>query len=154
MSRYPNIDRLFNEWHRATKAADIDALMAIYAEDAVFESPTITLVLGRPVGVVKGRKEIGDLLREVYKKLTGKNEWYRTGDYFSNGKQLVWEYPRETPNGQQAEIIEVMVDDGASTKHFIDHAYLNGFVLFHLVGNRLTQYLVVALTVQVPYLLR
>ena len=38
----------------------------------------------------------------------GLGRWYRTGLFFSNGRQLVWEYPRETPDGDQVDLVEVM----------------------------------------------
>ena len=31
-----------------------------------------------------------------------------TGTFFANGRQLVWEYPRETPQGDQVDLVEVM----------------------------------------------
>jgi hypothetical protein len=34
--------------------------------------------------------------------------WYRTGVYLANGKLLMWEYPRQTPDGEQIDIMEVM----------------------------------------------
>jgi hypothetical protein len=110
----PAIERIFREWHQATKDRDIEKLMSLYAEDAVFESPTATLVLHHSDGIIKGRAAIGELLREVYRKLaSGKgSEWYRTGAYHTDGKSLVWEYPRETPSGQQPEILEVMEIEG------------------------------------------
>jgi hypothetical protein len=46
--------------------------------------------------------------------------WYRTGTFFSNGRQLVWEYPREAPDGDQVDILEVMdIEDGLITHHRI-----------------------------------
>jgi steroid Delta-isomerase len=33
---------------------------------------------------------------------------YRTGTFFSNGRQLTWEYPRHTPHGDQVDLVEMM----------------------------------------------
>ncbi|EGR7295558.1 hypothetical protein I7969_004257 [Salmonella enterica] len=35
-------------------------------------------------------------------------QWYRTGTLFVNGHQLVWEYPRNAPQGEQTDLIEMM----------------------------------------------
>ena len=48
----------------------------------------------RPVGFRKFRNELA--------------RWYRTGTFFSNGRQLTWEYPRATPQGDQVDLVEVM----------------------------------------------
>jgi hypothetical protein len=38
----------------------------------------------------------------------GLGRWYRTGHFFANGRQLTWEYPRATPDGNQIDLVEVM----------------------------------------------
>jgi ketosteroid isomerase-like protein len=42
-------------WLRAFNAADIDAIMAHYAEDVEHASPTVVRLLGEPSGVVRGK---------------------------------------------------------------------------------------------------
>ena len=45
--------------------------------------------------------------------------WYRTGKYFITGDVLVWEYPRQTPDGEQVDILELMeirIGDGLELK--------------------------------------
>ena len=81
--------------------------------------PTAILALGQSKGIVKGRAEIRAYFEMVYSKISrSANQWYRTGTYFSDGHQLVWEYPRETPDGEQADILEVMeIKDGFITHH-------------------------------------
>ena len=45
-------------------------------------------------------------------------EWYRDGTFFSNGKVLQWEYPRQTPTGDQTDIFESMdMNDGLIAHH-------------------------------------
>ena len=43
--------------------------------------------------------------------------WYRDGCYFVTGDTLVWEYPRQTPDGDQVDILEVMRLEGGKIKH-------------------------------------
>lgn len=35
--------------------------------------------------------------------------WWREEHFFSAGNTLIWEYPRITPDGDQMDIVEVMV---------------------------------------------
>ena len=64
-------------------------------------------------GIVRGRPEIERFFAGVFE--LNKDvfaEWYRTGTYFTDGRVLIWEYPRQTPNGQQAGLVESMdLDD-------------------------------------------
>jgi len=119
MSTDAAIKRIFDEWHRATVSGDLDALAGFYAADAVFESPTAILALGQSKGIVKGKAQIRAYFEMVYRKISrSANQWYRAGTYFSDGHQLIWEYPRETPSGEQADILEVMeIKDGLITHH-------------------------------------
>ena len=42
----------------------------------------------------------------------------RTITFFANGRQLTWEYPRATPDGDQIDLVEVMdVCGGLITHH-------------------------------------
>ena len=42
---------------------------------------------------------------------------FRTG-FFSDGRVIMWEYPRATPQGDQMELVEVMeVRDGLIQRH-------------------------------------
>jgi hypothetical protein len=45
--------------------------------------------------------------------------WHRApGVFFANGRQLVWEYPRATPQGDQIDLVEVMdIADGRIAHH-------------------------------------
>jgi steroid delta-isomerase len=112
------IKHVYEGWHEATKARDVPGLGALYAEDATFESASVLTVWSdHGSGVLHGRAEIAKFLGEVYRKgIFG--QWYRTATYFSNGRQLIWEYPRETPDGQQTDLVEVMeLEDGLIVRH-------------------------------------
>jgi len=46
--------------------------------------------------------------------------WYRSGQYLASGDLLVWEYPRQTPDGEQIDILELMqLKDGLIWRHRI-----------------------------------
>lgn len=50
--------QLAEEWVAAWNAHDLDAIMALYAPDVVFQTPTIIDTLGIPDGRVTGRQEL------------------------------------------------------------------------------------------------
>ncbi|MFL9990095.1 nuclear transport factor 2 family protein, partial [Paraburkholderia sediminicola] len=63
----------------------------------------------RTEGILKGKAEIRPFFEAGLRKLQNDlGRWYRTGTFFSNGRQLTWEYPRDTPQGDQVDLVEVM----------------------------------------------
>jgi ketosteroid isomerase-like protein len=112
--------RIHEDWHAAVVARDLDALMSLYADDAVLETPLVVATLpAHGSGVLHGKAAIGAFfaagLRNPDNPL---GRWYRSGLFFSNGRQLVWEYPRATPDGDQVDLVEVMdLRDGVIAHH-------------------------------------
>jgi steroid Delta-isomerase len=101
---------IYDRWHETIVSRDLEGLMALYAEDAILETPLILITLTDPAqGILCGKSEIRPFFEAGFRKL-GKqlNRWHRTGLFFSNGRQLTWEYPRETPQGDQVDLVEVM----------------------------------------------
>ncbi|MCR5898359.1 MULTISPECIES: nuclear transport factor 2 family protein [Burkholderia] len=119
---HPDADarHIYEGWHAAVVARDVDALMALYTDDAVLETPLIVVTLpDHGSGVLHGKAAIGAFfaagLRNPGSRL---GRWYRTGLFFSNGRQLTWEYPRATPEGDQVDLVEVMdLRDGLIAHH-------------------------------------
>jgi hypothetical protein len=56
------VERVYFEWDRAWSNDDLDAMIELYAPDAVLESPLIPYLQGGGNGVLKGREEIRKLL--------------------------------------------------------------------------------------------
>lgn len=113
------VRHVFEQWHKTILDRDLDGLVALYAEDGIFESPAVLALNGGTDGILRGRPAIKSYFEVFFRKLD-KNvaEWFRTGVYFSNGKTLQWEYPRETPRGDQTEILELMdLKDGLIAHH-------------------------------------
>ena len=53
------ICHVYERWHESIKVRDLDGLMALYAEDAVFETPFILVVhKDKTEGVLKGKADI------------------------------------------------------------------------------------------------
>lgn len=101
---------IHDRWQTTIVQKDVDGLIALYAEDAIFETPAILVTLtDRKEGVLRGRGEIRSFFEAGFRKLGNElSRWYRTGEFFSNGRQLIWEYPREAPKGDQVDLVEVM----------------------------------------------
>jgi len=104
------IRHVYERWHETIVARGLDGLTALYAEDAVFETPFILAILkDKTEGILKGRAAIRAFFEAGFRNpQSGLGRWYRTGTFFANGRQLVWEYPRETPQGDQVDLVEVM----------------------------------------------
>lgn len=109
---------VYAEWHRRTRAGDVDGLLELYAPDAVLESPLVPRLLDQPSGVLRGR----DQLREFFECGTQARphelvRFWRTGRYSFDGRTLIWEYPRKTPDGDQLDLAEVMDLSGSLITH-------------------------------------
>jgi ketosteroid isomerase-like protein len=112
------VEQIYFAWDDALSRNDKDALLALYTPDAVIESPLIPHVLKLERGVVHGRAEIQRLLDEVAARKPPARRFHRTG-YLTDGKRLIWEYPRETPDGDQMDFVEAMElnDQGLIQRH-------------------------------------
>jgi hypothetical protein len=128
--------RIHRRWHECATTRDIDGLLALYAEDAVLESPLVPALFDdRASGILHGRDQLRDFLSAgARSRPIDLVRWYRTDKWLTDGERLlVWEYPRETPNGDQVEIVEVMeLEDGLIQRHRIYWGWLGAGLL---VGN-------------------
>jgi steroid delta-isomerase len=113
------IRRIYERWHATVVGRDLDGLMALYAEDAIFETPLILATMkDRNEGILRGKAEIAPFFDAAFRKAQGGlGRWYRTGTFFANGRQLTWEYPRQTPEGDQVDLVEVMDIAGGLISH-------------------------------------
>ncbi|MET4634896.1 nuclear transport factor 2 family protein [Kaistia defluvii] len=128
------IRRIYEQWHETVIGRDITGLMALYAEDAILESPLVSAVQpGLGSGVLQGKADIRDFFAAGFRSPSnGLGRWYRTGTFFANGRQLTWEYPRTTPDGDQIDLVEVMdVAAGLITHHRVYW----GWVGFRTLSN-------------------
>jgi hypothetical protein len=132
------IRHVHGQWHAAVRGRDLDGLMALYAEDAILETPLILATLSdRTEGVLKGRREIRSFFEAGLRKLGNDlGRWYRTDTFFSDGRQLVWEYPRETPQGDQVDLVEVMdLKDGLIAHHRVYWGWVGFKALVAALGK-------------------
>ena len=116
------VEQIFELWHSYAQERNTVGLLSLYAEDAVFESPLVPAILDDArSGVLHGKKEIERFLSEGTQRRPNELvKWYRTGEYLTDGRMLVWEYPRETPDGEQIDILELMIiEQGLIAQHRI-----------------------------------
>ena len=108
------VRHIYERWHATTTSQDLGGLMALYAEHAVFESPTVLAQFPD-----RDRGEIEQLFARNFTNLRKEfSELYRTGLFFSNGRHLTWEYPRLTPRGAQVDLFESMdIENGLIVYH-------------------------------------
>ena len=112
---------IYEKWHKYAKERETKALVELYAEDAVLESPLVPILMNKDSGILRGKTEILAFLNEGTRRRPNELvRWYRTGKYFITGDVLVWEYPRQTPDGEQVDILELMeIRDGLIVNHRI-----------------------------------
>ena len=116
------VEQIFELWHSYAQERNTEGLLSLYAEDAVVESPLVPAILDDArSGVLHGKKEIERFLSEGTQRRPNELvKWYRTGEYLTDGRMLVWEYPRETPDGEQIDILELMIiEQGLIAQHRI-----------------------------------
>jgi hypothetical protein len=113
------IEHIYHEWDKALSSNNMSALLKLYAQDAIIESPLIPHLLKKERGICTGHKEIRELLAIVAERKPPKRQYYRS-DFLTDGKRkFMWEYPRSTPQGDQMDFVEVMElnDDGLIQYH-------------------------------------
>lgn len=115
--------RIHREWHERAMNFDTEGLLELYAEMAVLESPLVPAILDhKRDGVLRGHDELRQFFEEGAKRRPNDLvRWYRTNEWLTDGRRmLVWEYPRETPDGDQVDLAEVMeIADGMIQLHRI-----------------------------------
>jgi len=97
-------ERIYHDWDEALSNDDVEALLALYAPDAVLESPAVPLTL----------------LERVAARKPSLRTYYRTGFLTDGNRTMIFEYPRDTPDGEQMDFVEVMeIADGLIQRHCV-----------------------------------
>lgn len=101
------VERVYFAWDEALASNNVEGLLALYAADCRLESPVIPHLLGAQRGVIDGREELRPLLEKVAERKPPVRRYVRT-PYLTDGRRLIWEYPRETADGDQMDFVESM----------------------------------------------
>jgi steroid Delta-isomerase len=112
---------IYDEWNEGFHTKDLDRVMALYAEDAVIETPAVLANYpDAPDGILRSREKIRALFAKNLQVLsTTFQGLYRPVQFFSDGKYLTWEYPCATPSGgAQVDLFESMdIENGLIAYH-------------------------------------
>lgn len=111
-----DVERIYHEWNKALAAKDIDALVDLYNEDATLESPLVRHLLKTEQGICKGTEELRRLLTILFQCQPEIRRFHRA-NFFTDGKNIIWEYPRESPDGEQMDFVEVMQLQNSKIQH-------------------------------------
>jgi ketosteroid isomerase-like protein len=74
-SSFPEIDRIYREWDEALSKNDATALLALYAPDAVLESPLVSHLTGTREGICRGREDLKKLFEIVATRKPTVSRW-------------------------------------------------------------------------------
>jgi hypothetical protein len=100
-------ERIYHLWDEALGAKDVEAAIALYAPDCDLESPLVRHLLKSEDGIVAGREKLRAFVQIVFEHQPAVRQRYRKG-FFTDGRTLMWEYPRAKPDGEQMDFAEVM----------------------------------------------
>lgn len=122
-------ERIYHAWDEALGNKDVEASLALYAEDATLESPLVRDLQQSERGVIEGKAALRRFVETVFRTQPPQRKRYRHG-FFTDGTRLIWEYPRRAADGEQFDLVEVMeLKDGLIQHHRV---YWGWFGIKHL----------------------
>jgi ketosteroid isomerase-like protein len=111
------IERIYKLWDEALGRRDLEAALALYADDASIESPLVQHLMKTPEGIVQGKDSLRAFITRVFRNPPPQRKRFRTG-FFTDGRVVTWEYPRAAPDGGQMDLVEVMeIENGLILRH-------------------------------------
>lgn len=111
------IDFIYRAWDERLCKNDAEGLLQLYAVDASLESPLVPHLMRTASGILRGHGELRPFFQKLAERKPELRRYYRAG-YFTDGRILMWEYPREAPDGEQMDFAEVMeISDGLIQRH-------------------------------------
>ena len=116
-SQRQDIERIYRLWDEALGKKDLEAALALYAEDASIESPLVRHLMNTSEGVIQGKENLRRFIAKVFQTNPAQRKRFKQG-FFSDGRVLTWEYPRSSPDGEQMDLVEIMeIEDGLIRRH-------------------------------------
>ena len=110
-------ERIHKLWDDALGNKDLEASLSLYADGATIESPLVQHLMKTKEGIVRGKDELRRFITLVFQTNPPQRKRFKTG-FFSDGRVIMWEYPRAAPEGDQMELVEVMdIGDGLIQRH-------------------------------------
>jgi len=110
-------ERIYRLWDDALGKKDLEASLALYADDASIESPLVQHLMKTKEGVVQGKEKLREFIARVFRTNPPQRKRFKQG-FFTDGRVLTWEYPRVSPGGDQMDLVEVMeIEGGLIRRH-------------------------------------
>jgi len=110
-------ERIYRLWDDALGKKDIEASLSLYADDASIESPLVQHLMKSSEGVVQGKERLREFITRVFQTNPKQRKRFKQG-FFTDGRALTWEYPRNSPDGDQMDLVEVMeIEGGLIRRH-------------------------------------
>lgn len=108
------------QWLAAFNAGDVEALIELYAEDAVHESPKVRKAMPGSEGKLKGKAAMRDWWQQAFNRLPGMS--YELTALTSDSSRAVIEYVRRAPGEQPLAVAEAFeVRDGKIVHSVVHH---------------------------------
>jgi predicted SnoaL-like aldol condensation-catalyzing enzyme len=112
-----DIERIYHAWDDALGKRDLEASLSLYADDASIESPLVQHLMKQRDGTVQGKDALRKFIAKVFETNPPQRKRFKQG-FFTDGRVLTWEYPRNSPDGDQMDLVEVMeIEDGQIRRH-------------------------------------
>ena len=116
-ARQNDAERICKLWDEALGNKDLEASLALYADDAYIESPLVQHLMKTPTGIVQGKDNLRAFIARVFQTNPSQRKRFKQG-FFTDGRIVTWEYPRVSPDGDQMELVEIMeIDSGLIQRH-------------------------------------
>jgi ketosteroid isomerase-like protein len=110
-------ESIYDAWDKALANKDVPGLLRLYADDAVIESPLIPHLLATDTGILRGKKALQSLIEKVAERKPSIRKHFKQ-NFFTDGETVIFEYPRQTPDGEQMDFVEIMeIKDGLIQYH-------------------------------------
>jgi steroid delta-isomerase-like uncharacterized protein len=109
-----------NEWLRAFNSGDADAMVALYAEDAVHTSPKLRSTQPASEGRLVGKEAMRRWWLDAFERLPGIR--YEVVNMVSDDHVVVIEYLRHAPGEATSRVAEVFeTQDGKIVRSHVYH---------------------------------
>lgn len=116
----PNPGDVARRWLAAFNAGDVDALIELYAEDAVHESPKVRKAMPGSGGKLVGKTAMRSWWQQAFSRLPGIT--YELTALTSDSSRAVIEYMRRAPGEQPLAVAEAFeVRDGKIVHSVVYH---------------------------------
>lgn len=110
-------ERICKLWDEALGNKNLEASLALYADEASIESPLVQQLMKTPTGIVKGKENLRTFIARVFQTNPPQRKRFKQG-FFTDGRIVTWEYPRVSPDGDQMDLVEIMeIGNGLIQRH-------------------------------------